>query len=93
MHDDFLEQLPLFLHEITKGRELIPMNPRVVAIEGFIDKFNWVRDAEVSMGGLELLKKWFAKRKLDTPLRNVWEFDIGNWYFWGFSLIVIYLPI
>lgn len=30
------------------------------------------------MGGLELFKKWFAKRKLDTPVRNVWEFDIGK---------------
>ena len=30
------------------------------------------------MGGLELFKKWLSERKLDTPLSNVWEFDIGK---------------
>ena len=30
------------------------------------------------MGGLEFFKKWFSKKKLDTPMRNVWEFDIGK---------------
>ena len=76
VHDDFLEQFPLSVHEITKGRELIPKHPRVVVAEGFYDKSNWVRDAQVSMGGLELFKKWFSERKLDTPMSNVWEFDI-----------------
>ena len=42
LHDDFLEQFPLAVHEITKGRELIPKNPRVVVAEGFYDKANWV---------------------------------------------------
>ena len=37
-----------------------------------------MRDAQISMGGLELFKKLFAKRNLDTPLSNVWEFDIGK---------------
>ncbi len=61
MHDDFLEQFPLSVHEITKGRELIPKHPRVVVVEGFYDKANWVRDAQVSMGCLILFKKWFSK--------------------------------
>lgn len=78
MHDDFLEQFPFSINEITKGRELIPNNPRVVVAEGFYDRANWVRDVKVSMGGLELFKKWFTKRNLDTPLRNVWNFDIGK---------------
>lgn len=30
------------------------------------------------MGGLELFKKWFVERNLDTPHSNVWEFDIGK---------------
>ena len=47
-------------------------------VEGFYDKANWVRDAQVSMGGLELFKKWFSEQKLDTPMSNVWEFDIGK---------------
>jgi len=33
---------------------------------------------EVSMGGLELFKKWFAKQNLDTLIRNVEEFDMGK---------------
>ena len=45
VHNDFLEQFPLLVHEITKGRELIPKHPRVVVAEGFYDKANWVRDA------------------------------------------------
>ena len=78
MHNNFLEQFPLSVHEITKGRELIPKNPRVAIVEGFYDKANWVRDARVSMGGLELFRKWFSEKKLDNPLSNVWEFDIGK---------------
>ena len=78
VHDDFLEQFPLSMHEITKGRELIPKYPREIIAEGFYDKANWVRDAQVSVGGLELFKKWFSERNLDNPMSNVWEFDIGN---------------
>lgn len=66
VHDDFLEQFPLSVHEITKGRELIPKNPRVAVVEGFYDKANSVRDAQVSMGGFELFRKWFSEPKLDT---------------------------
>ena len=40
VHDDFLEQFPLSVHEIIKGRELIPKNPRVALAEGFCDKTN-----------------------------------------------------
>ena len=71
MHDDFLEQFPLSINEITKGRELIPKKPRVAIVEGFYDRANWVRDTQVSMGGLELFKKWFLERKLDIPMNNV----------------------
>lgn len=35
-----------------------------------------MRDAQTSIGDLELFQKWFLERKLNTPLRNVWEFDI-----------------
>lgn len=42
MHDDFLEQFPLSINEINKGRELIPKNPRVSIEKGFYDKANWV---------------------------------------------------
>ena len=45
IHDDFLEQFPLSVHEITKGRGLIPKNSRELVAEGFYDKANWVRDA------------------------------------------------
>ena len=71
MHDDFLEQFPLSINEITKGRELIPKNPREIVAECFYDKSNWVRDAQLFMGNLELFFKWFSKRNLDTPMRNV----------------------
>lgn len=66
------------MHEITKGRALIPKNPRIAVAEGFYDKANWIRDAQVSMGSMGLFKKWFSERKLDNPLSNVWEFDIGK---------------
>ena len=66
------------MHEITKGRELIPKDPRELVAEGFYDRENLVRDALVSMEGLELFKRWFSKRNLDTPMSNVWEFDIGK---------------
>ena len=71
VHDDFLEKFPLSVHEMTKGVKLIPKDPREIVVEGFYDKENWVRDAWVSMGGLELLKNWFSKRNLDTPMRNI----------------------
>lgn len=76
--DDFLEQFPSSVNEITKGRELNPKNPRIMVAEGFYDKANWIRDAQVSVGGLGLFRKWFSERNLDTPLSNVWEFDIGK---------------
>ena len=38
MHDDFLEQFPLFVHEITNGREFIPKHPREAVAKGFYDK-------------------------------------------------------
>ena len=25
-----------------------------------------------------MFKKWFPERKLDTPMSNVWEFNIGK---------------
>lgn len=78
VHDDFLEQMPQSMNELARGRVLIPKNPRLLVSEGFYDKVNWLRDAEVSVGGLELFQKWFAERKLDTPINNVWEFDIGK---------------
>jgi hypothetical protein len=78
IHDDFLEQMPPFVNELTKGREFIPKNPRLLVSEGFYDKANYLRDVEVLVGGLELFKKWFVERNLDTPMRNVWEFDIGK---------------
>lgn len=78
VHDDFLEKIPSSVNEIKKGREFIPKNPRLLVSEGFYDKDHCLRDVEVSIGGLELFKKWFEKRNLDTPMRNVWEFDIGK---------------
>lgn len=77
VHDDFLEQMPLSMNELARGREMIPKIPRLLVSEGFYEKENWLRDVEVSMGGLEHFNKWFAKRKLDTPINNVWEFDIS----------------
>ena len=40
VHDGFLEKIPLSVNEITKGRELIPKNPRVAIAEGFYDRAN-----------------------------------------------------
>ena len=37
-----------------------------------------MRDVETCIGVLELFQKWLVERKLDTPLNNVWEFDIGR---------------
>lgn len=78
VHDNFLEQFPLSTNKKTKGKELAPKNPRIIISEGFYDKGNWVRDAETSIGGLELFRKWVLQRKHDTPLTNVWEFGIGK---------------
>ena len=66
------------MHEIKTSRYFIPKNPRLVVAEGFYNKANNLRDAQISIGGLELFKKWFSERKLGTPLSNVWEFDIGK---------------
>lgn len=70
--------MPLSINEITKGRELIPKKSKLVVGDGFYDRANWVRDAQVSVGGLELFRKWFLECNLDAPLSNVWEFDIGK---------------
>ena len=78
VHDDFLEQFPTSVHEITRGRELIPKDSRELVAEGFYDKANWVRDAQISVGGLDLFKRWFSERNNDSPMNNVWEFDIGK---------------
>lgn len=61
VHDNFLEKMPPSINELTKGREFIPKNSRLVVSEGFYDKANYLRDVEVSVGGLELFKKWFAE--------------------------------
>lgn len=50
----------------------------MLVTEGFYNKENWLRDTERSTSGLELFRKWFTKRKNDTPLSNVWHFDIGK---------------
>lgn len=52
--------------------------------KGFYDKENWLKDEKVSTGGLELFRKWFVQRKLDTPITNVWEFNIGKLIVLGF---------
>lgn len=62
VYDDFLQKFPLSVNEITKGRELIPKDPREIVAEDFYDKANWVRDAQISMGGLELFKMVFRKK-------------------------------
>ena len=54
IHDDFLEQMPPSMNELTKGREFIPKCPRVMVSECFYDKANYLRDVQVSVGGLEL---------------------------------------
>ncbi len=43
--DDFLQQLPPSMNELTKGREIIPKNPRLIAGEGFYDRANCIGDA------------------------------------------------
>ncbi len=53
-------------------------NPRLLVSDGFYDKANQLRDAKTSTRGLQLFEKWFSKRKHDSPLSNVWEFDIGK---------------
>ena len=57
IHDNFLEKFPPSINEITEGREFILKNPRLIVAEGFYDKANNLRDAQISMGGLELFKK------------------------------------
>lgn len=59
------------MREITIGREFIPKNPRLIVVEDFYDKENNLRDAQISIEGLELFKKLFSQRNLDTPLSNV----------------------
>ena len=78
MYDDFLEQLPISTNQNAKGKELVPKILGLRIDEGFYDKGNWLRDANTSMSGLELFRKWFLQRNHDTPLNNVWEFDIGK---------------
>lgn len=50
MHDGFLEQLPQSTNESSKGKELVPKNPRLLVIEGFYDKANWLRDVQTYDG-------------------------------------------
>lgn len=61
----------LSMNELVKCRELILKIPRLLVGEGLYEKENWLRDAEVSMGGLDLFRKWFVERKLDTLVRNI----------------------
>ena len=49
IHDDFLKQFLPSINEITIGRQFIPKNPRLVVVEGFYDKANWLIDAQVSV--------------------------------------------
>ena len=46
--------------------------------KSFYDNINCLKDVETSTSGLEIFRKWFFKRKHDTSLRNVWQFDIGK---------------
>ena len=57
IHDDFQEKMPPSINELIKGREFIPKNPRFLVSEGFCDKTNYLRDVELSMGGLQIFKK------------------------------------
>lgn len=41
VHDEFLEKMPPSFNELTKGREFIPKNPRLVVSEGFYNKANY----------------------------------------------------
>ena len=40
------------MNELARAKELTPKIPRLLVSEGFYDKANWLRDVEVSIGGL-----------------------------------------
>ena len=60
IHAEFLEQSNASTNDSAKGKELVPKAPRLKIDEGSYDKGNLLRDAQTSMGGLELFKKWFS---------------------------------
>lgn len=49
--------MPQSINELSRGKEFIPKNPRLLISEGFYDKANWLRDAEVYVRGLEIFHK------------------------------------
>ena len=59
------------MNKLARGKQFIPKSPRLLVSKGFYDKENWLRDAQVTIGGLDLFQKWFVERRLDTPLNNV----------------------
>lgn len=40
VHDDFLEQIPQSINELSRGKEFIPKNPRLLVSKGFYEKEN-----------------------------------------------------
>ena len=75
IHYDLLELFPESTNESAKVI-FFSLNPRLKIADGLYDKGNWVRDAKTSKTRLFLFKKWFLKRKLFTPHRNIWIFDL-----------------
>ena len=53
--------MPLSMNELVGGRELILKSPRLIVSEGFYEKANKLRDAKVSLGGLNFFKKGLQK--------------------------------
>lgn len=74
--DHLLEFLPPSTNETPKGESLILTMPHFKVDEGFYDGGNLLRDAKVSVSGLEFFKRWFSQQNHGTPFSNVWDFEV-----------------
>ena len=52
--------------------------PRLWIAKGFLVEGNWVHNVDASQVGLNLIKNWFAERKLLLPYASIWNFDRGK---------------
>jgi hypothetical protein len=60
VHDNLLELLRSSTNEVVKGKGLIPKVPFMKIDDNLYDNRNLLKDAQLSISGMELFRRWFS---------------------------------
>lgn len=75
IYDDFFDQLKPSTNDTQQGQRFVD---RKTLGEGLTNKEFHLADANIPVTGLEILKLWYGQKQLNSPLSNLWQYDLGK---------------